>query len=220
MRLPKDSAPPSARRDYGTYVSTRLIVAGEDAGAVQEATTAVKHAVRHVEDLAEAVPMALARRDAVDDDLDELAQKVRLGMASRSIDAAREEPYKTVFYKGLAYYINAPIAENAKRYRDLADRLHSTLPEKDPLRPHIAQIRKGADAFEVAAAAVDEARNKLGLAKTKLDAVEEEWARAMEKTYGYLISEHGKQKAERFFPALSKREEVTSDDEATTPAPA
>lgn len=213
MRLPQKKAAPSVRRAYGIYVVTRLTTADEDASTVQLATDAVKLAARAVEDIAEAVPMALARRDARDDILDDLAQKVRLGLSSRSTTATKEEPYKTVFYRGLGYYLNAPIPENAKRYRDLADRLSSALPEGDPVLEFVAPIRESATAFEQAAAATDEARNKVGLARTQLDAAEEDWDRAIEKTYGFLISEYGKAKAERFFPRLSKRDEVVSDDD-------
>lgn len=219
MRLPRKTAPASARRDYGVYVVTRLAVAGQDGSAVMETTQDVKKAQRHLEDVEEAVPMALARRDADDDALDELAQTVRLGLASRSITATKEEPYKTVFYKGLAYYTAAPIRENAKRYRDLAERLSTTLPAGHALLALVPQIHAAAAAFEASAAAVDEARNKVGLARTQLEVAEDAWARTLEKTYGALISEYGKAKAERFFPSLGKRDEVTSDDDAPPVSP-
>ena len=217
MRLPQKKAAPSVRRAYGIYVATRLTTADEDASSVQQATETVKLAARALEDIAESVPTALAHRDARDDILDDLAQQVRLALSSRSTTATKEAPYKMVFHKGMGYYLNAPIPENANRYRDLAARLTSALAKGDPVLEFVAPIVESATAYEQAAAATDKARNEVGLARTKLDAAEEDWDRAIEKTYGFLISEYGKAKAERFFPRLSKRDEVVSDDDAPAP---
>jgi hypothetical protein len=201
MRLPHVNASPHDRVEYGRYVARRCRRAGlaELADGALAASAALRDAARAVEDAGDPVQDGLADRDAADDDLDDHAQEIRLGLASRSVSAARERPYTDVFPKGIDHYLAAPIGQQVARYSELADRLDG-LPETDAARPGAAVIRTGLAAWEAALVPLTEARTALSIARTARDAATDDWSRQMERTYGALVERLGKRRAERFFP--------------------
>ena len=58
-----------------------------------------------------------------------------------------------------------------------------------------------------------EARTALSMARTDREAAEDEWDIAMEKTFGLLVVEVGKKKANRFFPRAKRVRTVEGSDE-------
>jgi hypothetical protein len=218
MRLPRTSAGYETRVHYGRYLVARLRTAGraENAAAVEAATQAMKEAGRAVEDAAEPVQAALATRDGLDDRLDETAQALRLKLASTSVDAMRKEPYTAIFPKGLDYYLAAPLAEQVPRYKELATRIVTHLTTDDALKTETVDALGGAlDAYGAAVTKLDQERTALALARTRRDASEDAWTSLVERTYGALVADLGRKRAERFFPRAQRRD---ADDPAETSA--
>ena len=203
MRLPPSAAHFSQRTRCGNYVARRLRRARMVALAadVELVTDQVLTAGRAVEDADKPIQNALADRDASDDDLDEAAQTARLKLAARSIDAVDTAPYTLIFPQGVGYYTAAPLDEEVKRYKELKSRIEASLPAADKLRVKtVAAIDGGLVAFSKAVEELNAARTDEALAATRLSAANEAWERQMEKTYGAIVSQVGKGKAERFFP--------------------
>jgi hypothetical protein len=205
MRLPPASAHFSQRVRYGRYVVRRLRRArlGTLATDAEKVTTALLTLGRALEDADAPIQDALADRDASDDDLDEAAQTARLKLSARSADAVKTAPYTLIFPEGIGYYTAAPLDEEVKRYGELKQRLVENLPASDKVRAAaVTTIDAGLDGFSTAVKALDKARTDEALASTRLAAATEAWEKQMEKTYGALVAEQGKEKAERFFPKL------------------
>jgi len=202
MRLPNQTAGFGQRVAYGRYVAAQLKRAkkAELAAAVDAATAEVKAAGRAVEDAKEPIQEALAMRDGTDGELDDECQDARLSLASRGVEAMRKAPYTQVFPDGADYYLAAPLGEIAKRYRELAQRLETNLPAGDALRARAPVFMGGAEAYEIASKQVDAARTALGMARTRRDAVVDDWCALMERTYGALVAEMDRKRADRFFP--------------------
>jgi hypothetical protein len=200
-------------------VITRLKHAkrAELAEACEQATGRVKETGRAVEDALEPVQDAIAERDFWDGTADETTQETRLKLASRSVDAARTTPYTQIFNQGIDYYIAAPLAAVATRYMELVTRIETHLPEGDELRgPTVDALSAAIEGFELAKAKVAEARTALSLARTERDAAADEWDTIMEKTFGLLVADLGRRKANRFFPRVKRTasEEVDDAEEA------
>lgn len=208
MRLPASTAHFSAAVHVGNYVVRRLrraklTLLADDA---DKATTQVLLAGRAVEDADKPIQAALADRDACDDDLDDAAQDARAALAGRSASAAKEEPYTLIFPEGSGYYTAAPLDAEVKRYGELRDRLSKYLPASDAvLLAAVPAIDKGLAGFTAASAILGSARTAEALAQTDLGAALKSWHTQMEKTYGALVAELGKSKAERFFPRVKVR---------------
>jgi hypothetical protein len=203
MHLPPLNAHFSAYVHTGNYVARRLrraklTLLADDATLV---TSAVLAAGRAREDADAPIQDALADRDAADDLLDDTAQDARAALAGRSASASKEEPYTLIFHSGSAYYTAAPLDEEVTRYGELADRLAKYLPAKDPvLVAAVPALGAGLDGFGTATAALGKARTAEAMKATDLAAAIDAWRTQMEKTYGALVAQLGKSKAERFFP--------------------
>lgn len=217
MRLPASSAGYRRRVRYGRYVTTRLRHARreEAAAAVEAATREVRDTARAVEDASEPVEEALALRDACDSDMDDAAQECRLKLASRSLDAMTKAPYTAIFPKGIDYYIAAPVLESGKRMLELATRVETNLPADDEQREVADVLRGGADAYQPALNRVAEARTGLALARTARDAATEDWEALMERTFGLLVADLGRRRANRFFPRYSRASDHASEEPET-----
>jgi hypothetical protein len=215
MRLPNQTAGFGQRVTYGRYVVGRLKKAKKAAlaASAEAATLEVKAAGRAVEDAEEPVQEALALRDGVDSELDDECQASRLGLASRSVDAVQKPPYTAVFPSGVDYYLAAPISEVALRYRELAARLEANLPEGDEQRARASIFTGGAEAYEMASKQVEEKRTALGLARTARDAAVDAWCALMERTYGALVAELDRKRADRFFPKARTRSAVAAESD-------
>jgi hypothetical protein len=203
MRLPAPDDSHERRAGMGRYLGRRLRRAGytELAATVDAATRAVKVAGRAWEDASDPLQDALADRDAADDDLDLTAQESRLALAARGIAAMRERPYTDIFHRGLDYYTVAPIDEEVSRYRELAERIAAHLPAEDPVRlDAIPRIEAGVAAFEAARMAVGKARTAVSIARTTLESAQDRLDETFEKTYGALVAQVGRRRAEAFFP--------------------
>lgn len=215
MKLPDKAAHYDVRVRLGRYVARRLRRDGKTqlAADVTKVTEAVLATGRAKEDAEWPLQDALADRDAADDDLDDTAKTARARMAGRSVDAPRTAPYTYVFPEGIDYYIAAPLDQEVPRYTELSKRLADHLEPKDPVRVEaLPAIKKGLEAFSTASKAVDAARTELALADTRQVAAEEAWDRQIEKTYGVLVAEMGRARAERFFPKARKARKGGGDD--------
>jgi hypothetical protein len=222
MRLPQPTATYTTFVRYGLYVVRRLRRAGKDSLAVgvEKVTRSARTLGRAWEDADDAIQAALADRDAVDDELDEATQTARNTLAGRGTRADREEPYTLIFADGIGYYIAAPLDESARRYGELKRRLEENLPASDPARrAAVAAITRGLKDFEAANKALDEAQSEEHIAGTRARNALRALERQLEKTYGALMTEHGKAFAERFFPKVrTARGDVPSPRPPAAPA--
>ncbi len=219
MRLPPATAPYSSRVRYGRYVARRVRRARLESLAVDldKANKELLSTGRACDDAGGPVQDALADRDAADDDLDAAAQQARANMAGRSVDAVRTEPYLPIFHEGISYYTAAPLEQQVPRYTELKKRLVEYLPAKDPVRiSTVKDIDTGLKAFQDAAKALSDARTDESLAYTRLVTATEAWERQIEKTYGALVAEFGRARANGFFPRVGgkkagKKQDASAD---------
>lgn len=221
MRLPPASSSYSSLVRYGRYVARRCRRDRLTALAtnVETVNAALLDAGRAWEDANGPVQDALADRDAADDELDATAQEVRLKLASVSVDAIKKEPYTQIFPQGIAYYTAATLDQEVARYNELKARITESLPSKDPMRTSVPRsITESLAAYQTATTALEEARTAESMASTKLGSATEAWVRQMEKTYGALVAEVGRARADGFFPKLSARK-VRTPEEPTEPTP-
>jgi hypothetical protein len=189
----------------------------ELAETCEEATGRVKETGRAVEDAAEPVQDAIAQRDFWDGTADETTQELRLKLAARSVDAAKNAPYTQIFPQGIDYYIAAPLAQVSTRYMELVTRIETHLADDDELRgPAMDALAAAIEGFDLARAKVAEARTALSLARTERDVAQDEWETVMEKTFGLLVAEVGRKQANRFFPRVRRTSTEESDDAEDT----
>ncbi len=203
MRLPNSDAHFSARIRYGRYLARRLRQARFITLAVdvEHATAEVKQAGRALEDAEEPIQDFMADRDGFDADLDFAAQSERNELAGRSLDAVRTEPYKSLFDKGIGYYVAAPLDQENARYRELIARNEQHLPADDKLRiATVKALTQGLEGFNEAVKQLEAARVQYSVLATRLANAVEAWDRQVEKTYGALVVELGRARADGFFP--------------------
>lgn len=203
MKLPGATSHFSVRVRYSNYVARRVRRARLTtlAADLEKHTLALTTLGRALEDADKPIQDALADRDASDDNLDEGAQSFRANLAGRSADAARTPPYTLIFHEGVSYYTAAPLDEEVARYGELKQRVQEHLPAADKAGVKLVSvINAGLPEFSAATAALSRARTAESLASTRLNAATEAWTKQMEKTYGALVQEVGKAKAEQFFP--------------------
>jgi hypothetical protein len=208
MRLPNSDAHFSARTRYGRYLARRLRQARFTtlAADVEHATALVKQAGRALEDAEEPIQDFIADRDGFDGDLDFAAQSERNELAGRSLDAVRTEPYKSLFDKGIGYYVAAPLDQENTRYRELIARNEAHLPADDQLRiATVKALTEGLEGFNEAVKQLEAARVQHSVLATRLANAVEAWDRQVEKTYGALVIELGRARADGFFPRVGRR---------------
>ena len=224
MRLPAPSAHFAQRVRYGNYVARRLRRARllTLAADIEKATALLLVTGRALEDADKPIQDALADRDAYDDDLDEAAQASRLKLAGRSTDAVKTAPYTLIYPDGVGYYTAAPLDEEVKRYGELKLRHEEHLPANDKVRSQtVTAIDAGLDGFRGAVDTLTHARTAESLASTRLTAATEAWEKQLEKSYGAIVGEVGRARAERFFPRIAgKKTEAPVVDGGTPAAPA
>jgi hypothetical protein len=206
-KLPQTNAAYPKRVSFGRYVLTRLKRAklSDLADSVETKNAQVKATGRAWDDADETIQDAVANRDAADDALDITAQDFRFSLAGRSRQAVKEAPYTNIFYKGIEYYIGAPLDEEVSRYQELLTRIEAHLPKEDTLRQEVvpvlqAQIKD----FQEADSALSNARTQEALARTKLLSLQDTWDDLMEKTHAALVQKLNKAKAEKFFPKSNR----------------
>jgi hypothetical protein len=223
MRLPQTSSHFSHRVRYGRYVARRLRQAklASLATDIENATSLLREKGRELEDAQDPIQDAMADRDGFDADIDFVAQSARNELAGRSLDAIRSEPYKSIFNQGIAYYIAAPLGEENARYQELTKRLEANLPAGDSVRVStVKAIMEGLEGFNTAVRALDDARARASMLATSLSAATEAWERQVEKTYGALVVELGRPRAEGFFPRVGSRKSPgTGTQEPLVPEP-
>lgn len=170
------------------------------ASDLDKATLLVRDTGRAVEDAGGPVQDAIADRTAADDDLDDVAKTGRAKLAGRSVDATRKAPYTAIYPNGIGYYTAAPLDQEELRYTELMQRLTTHLSDTDEVRVQsVPAIEAGLALFKEGSADLIKARNAEALAKTAHAAAREAWETLMEKTWGHLVTQLGKDKAERFF---------------------
>ena len=218
----QDDISPERQVQQAHYVARKVKRAGhpEAAEAIMREARAVQAKSRTLEDLLIVVFAALADRDMADDTLDTGAQTLRLGLASRSLDAATKAPYTLIFHKGIKYYTAASLHDEEERYRELRSRVERFLPADDPLRaPALAAIDEGLVAWAEGVRAVADARREAALGRAELEAAEEALRTLLERTFGLLVQAHGRRAARRFFPKADRRDlkRVELDDDEALP---
>jgi len=144
MQLPPPSLSFMRFVRFASYVAARLKRAKEHAWAAEAGKAAddVKAVGRAVEDRGLEVIPALADRDGIDDDLDDLADGVRRALASTSNTAHPEAPYTQILPNGIAWVTEAPLDEEEARYGDFAARLDDYLEPADPTRAVAGPVRE------------------------------------------------------------------------------
>lgn len=220
MQLPASTSSPQLRVRYGRYLARRLRRAKltQLAADVTTVTNAVRQNARDWEDTDDGTQEALADRDGADDDLDITAKDARASLAGRSIQAATEPPYTLIFPLGIDYYTAAPLDEEVKRYGELSARLTEHLPVGDPVRVKaVPDIAAGITDFELGTKAVDAARTAESLASTRLAKATDAWEKQVEKTYGALVSQVGRARADSFFPRVGKKVKKGKGDKGDPP---
>ncbi len=208
MYLPDTDAHYSQRVRYGRYLSRRLRFSKMDSLAddIDDVTGQVKQTGRDIEDALEPIQNFMADRDAFDATLDFAAQSARHDLAGRTLDAVKNEPYKSIFTKGIGYYIASPLGQQNARYQEFVSRLEANLASGDAVRVvTVKAVMEGLEGYNTAVKALDAARANQSMLSTKLTAAVEAWNRQVEKTYGALVSEVGRTRAELFFPKASAR---------------
>ena len=224
MRLPQGTAHYSVRLRFGRYIARRLRRARFTSPAtdLDTANAAVLVTGRAWEDTDGPVQDALADRDAADDDVDTATQDARVNLAGRSANAVQEEPYTLVFPDGVGYYTAAPLDQEVARYKELKLRLEEHLPAEDPVRTATVNVIDSAlEVFQGASGALSDAKTQETLASTRLVSATDAWVRQVEKTYGFLVGELGRTRAESFFPRAGnkKGKKTGSGGGSGTPGP-
>ena len=210
MQLPQASAAYGRRVEFGRYV-TRTLRRGKFADlaeAMQGVTDALLVQGRAWEDARALGYAGQADRDAVDAELDVLAQTIRLSLASRDLEATQRAPYTAIFPRGIAYYTAAPLSAEVARYLELAARLDKHLDADDPLRAQIAGIEAGVADFKAADDALATGRRAQALARTDVAVAQDAFD-----------AEVGRSRARRFFPRAA-RGRGAADDGVDESAPA
>ena len=215
MQLPKETGSYLPLVRAGLYISRRVRRDGRDSLAtdIHTASITVRNAGRAWEDAGDSVQLGLADRDACDDTLDFVAQETRLSLAATSISAFKEAPYTLIFPEGIGYYTAALVDQEVTRYTELRDRLVSHLDTSNSVRVvNVPRIETGLAEYVSAVTALENAERVQLLARTQLVHTMRSFIRQLEKTYGLLVSEVGKAKAERYFPKVkSKKAEETGE---------
>lgn len=161
---------------------------------------------RALDDAHEPIVLAIAARDSLDDALDDNAQGHAAALRGRAPNAARERPYTDVLPDGIDAVIASSIAETAKAYGELVDRVNRYLPEGDAVRNGLTrEIPPLVQEFLAAKSGVEEATSKKAMLQTDFDAAEDELDRTFEKVAGALIERVGKKQANRCFPRKTRR---------------
>ena len=207
MKLPGETSGYSVVVGYARYAARMLRTSGRVTMAddLTHLGQVLRTKGRAWEDAGDAVQDALADRDSADDGLDAMAQHGRNTLAGRSVSATREEPYTLIYPEGIGYYTAATLSDEVTRYTELARRTAEHLPEGDPVRVQTSEgVTAGLAAFTAGVTALETAETTKALARTELDRANRNLRRQLEKTYGALVSELGKAKAERFFPKAAK----------------
>jgi len=216
MQLPKETGSYLPLVRAGLYVSRRMRRDGRESLAIDlhTASITVRTAGRAWEDAGDNVQLGLADRDACDDTLDIVAQESRLSLASTGISAVKEAPYTQIFPEGIGYYTAALLGQEVARYSELKDRLVAHLDATNSVRvANVPRIETGLADYVNAAAALESAERVQLLVRTQLQHTMRSFIRQLEKTYGFLVSEVGKAKAERYFPKVkSKKVEEAGQD--------
>jgi len=192
------------------------------AADIKKATTLILTTGRALEDADKPIQDALADRDAYDDDLDEAAQASRLKLAARSTDAVKTAPYTLIYPDGVGYYTASPLDEEVQRYGELKVRHEEHLPASDKVRTTtVDAVDAGLEGFRGAVDALTKARTAESLASTRLTAATEAWEKQLEKSYGAIVGEVGRARAERFFPRIKgKKTDAPAVDDGSDKAPA
>ncbi len=205
---------------HASYVARSLDVAGrrEQAARIKTAARKARDFHRAVEDQAILVFESKAERDFADRGGDTVIRDFRHGLNARSRDAIKQAPSTRIFPDGLEYYTGAPISEQVERYAELKERVETHLAEDDPLRaPFLAALDEALTAFQAAQSLLRSERRKLSELRLDLREAREDLARMLERTWGALVADLGKEAADGFFPAADSGDDE-KDEEGGAPA--
>lgn len=218
MQMPKAGSSTPLYVSFGQYVIGRCVRNGarELTTPLHQVDTRLVTVTRALEDLDAPLALAVANRDAVDDELDDVARWGRLQLANRSLDATATEPYTKIFGEGIGEFTKAKVGEGRIAFDELATRFETFLPEEDPLRVEVVpKLTALLVEWEAAVKAVEDARKAVSIARIERESTVSAWEKVVNDTYAALIARVGKKKAERFFPRRSRGKKAPT--EATAP---
>lgn len=186
----------------GFYTARQLVIVGQEAQAeqIRSCTQTLLGYGRACEDQTFKTSEHYADRDAQDRLADEVAQQVRLNLASRDVKAKNSAPYTVIFPDGLAWYTEAPLGDQVERYRTLISRCEANLAQTDPvLTELVPKLSQHLLDWEAAASALTTQLTQETVAKDAEDSCVATWTKLMNDTYYSLSMTYGKGSAERFF---------------------
>jgi hypothetical protein len=157
------------------------------------------------QDAEDPVTEAMADRDAADVALDLLPREASRLLGSRSDDAKRKPPWTLIFPDGVMYYTVSPVSQEVGRYTLLADRLEQYLPAEDPVRAVASRVREALVAWTRAEEAIQRASVVLEAAAVARDKAEADWRSFMDRLYGALRADLGRDEAESFFRRSARK---------------
>lgn len=219
MRLPNRSAASENRIAFGRYVARRLRRArlSDEESEVLTVTAALREASATADEAGYLVQDGLADRDASDSDLDDIAKRHRRTLEGRGTTANRERPYTDIYPQGMAWYTEAPLPEQVRRYELLVRRYEEFLPFGDPIRAEAELITSSINHWTSARRAVDQAGLDVAMARAKKQSAADDWDQTLTRLYFRLAERLGKTNAERFFPRTGRARrtvEANADNEA------
>ena len=214
MRLPSRTAANENRIAYGRYVARRLRQArlSDEEAEVLAATTTLRTVVSAADDASYAVQDVLADRDAFDNELDDVAKRHRRALEGRGTTANRERPYTDIYPQGIAWYTDAPLAEQVARYELLVRRYNAFLPEGDAIRAEAGLITDGVARWAAARTALDQANQDVAMARARTQMAVDAWEQTLTRLYFRLAERLGRSAAERFFPRAGRSKAATDAD--------
>jgi len=187
----------------------------DEEAEVLAVTSTLRAAATAADDADYAVQDALADRDASDSDLDDVAKRHRQTLEGRGTTANRERPYTDIYPLGMAWYTDAPLAEQVKRYELLVRRYHEFLADGDPVRAEAGLLADGTVQWAAARGAIDQANLDVAMARAKKQGASDDWDQSLTRLYFRLAERLGKGAAERFFPRAGRARRIVDVDADT-----
>ena len=218
MRLPAKTASVSVRLTFSRYTARRLRRDKlSDEEAEVRAAAQVLSTTAAVETEVEFTAMdVIADRDALDDTLDAIAKRHRRAIEGRGTNANRERPYTDIYPQGIAWYTDAPLAEQQRRYELLVRRYEEFLPEGDPVRVEAPLLAEALEQWSATRGALDQADLHIAMARAKTEQARRAWEDTHTRLYFRLAERFGKAQAERYFPRRRQRSDESASGAGET----
>jgi hypothetical protein len=158
--------------------------------------------------------MAVAARDWCRLEVHTTLRTIRLALASRSLTATREHPYRSMFPRGIAWYVDARLQHFPMRVAVLLAVIDALLAEDDPVRAeHAPLLRRQLLAWDAAVAALHRAEGTVEIADGARRRAHKAWAQTMIEAYAAALVRLGKRKAEQCFTGRKRRPAAEEEED-------